>query len=93
LSPLRSDGSRTVGQEAGPCERHPKALKTKLAQGGPSGLSSLRSDGPYDGQAVGWATLMAAKGDQNNSRKPRDLTETGLMTALKRVNLLFRRLK
>jgi hypothetical protein len=30
---------RTVRREAGPCERQPKVLKTKLAQGGPSGLS------------------------------------------------------
>jgi hypothetical protein len=35
----------TVGWEAGPQERQPKAFKTKLAQKGPSGLSPLRSDG------------------------------------------------
>ncbi len=38
----------TVRREAGPCESWPKALKTKLAQGGPSGLSPLRSDGFRD---------------------------------------------
>jgi hypothetical protein len=42
----------TVREEAGPCERQPKALKTNLSQGGPSsGLNPLRSDGSVDGQA------------------------------------------
>jgi hypothetical protein len=44
----------TIRQEAGPCERQPKALKTKLSRAGPSGLSLLRSDGSRDGQAGGW---------------------------------------
>ncbi len=34
----------------------PKALKTKLAQGGPSSLSPLRSDGSHDGQTGGWVS-------------------------------------
>ncbi len=34
--------------------RQPKALKTKLTQGWPSGLSLLRSYHPCDGQAGGW---------------------------------------
>ncbi len=41
-------------EDAGPCERHPKALKTKLAEEGPFGSSPLRSDGSSDGQAEGW---------------------------------------
>ncbi len=43
----------TVRWEAGSRERQPKTLKTKLAQGGPSGSSPLRSDGYRDGQAGG----------------------------------------
>jgi hypothetical protein len=46
-------GLRAVRWEAGPHERQPKALKNKLSQGGPSGLSPLRSDGSCDGQAGG----------------------------------------
>jgi hypothetical protein len=38
------------GIEAGPHERWTKMLKTKLAQGEPSGLSPLKSDGSHDGQ-------------------------------------------
>jgi hypothetical protein len=52
---------RTIRQGAGPHERQLKTLKTKLAQGGPSGLSPLKSDGSLDGQAGGWTGLMAAK--------------------------------
>jgi hypothetical protein len=44
-------------------------LKTKLAQGGPSGSSPLRSDGPRDGQAGGWTALMVVKGTQEKSWK------------------------
>jgi hypothetical protein len=40
---------RTVRQEA-------KALKAKQTQGGPSGLSTPRSDGSHDGQAGGWTS-------------------------------------
>jgi hypothetical protein len=54
----------TVRWEAGPRERRPKALKTKLAQGGPSSLSLLRSDGSHDGQAGGWASWEVAKDAQ-----------------------------
>ncbi len=43
----------TVRREAEPRKRWPGALKAKLTQGGPSGLSPLRSDGPPDGQAGG----------------------------------------
>ncbi len=67
----------TVRWDAGPCEKQPKALKTKLAQGGPSDSSPLRSDGSHDGKAgVGprerWPKTL--KGElENNSRKPRAL--------------------
>jgi hypothetical protein len=44
----------TVRWEAGPHEGQSKAHKTKVAQGGPSGSSPLRSDGSGDGQAGGW---------------------------------------
>ncbi len=46
----------TVRWEDGHCERRPKALKTKLAQGEPSGSTPLRSDGSCDGQAGGWTS-------------------------------------
>ncbi len=55
--PVHSDQmvlGRVRLEAAGPCERWPKALKTKLAQGGPFGSSPLRSDGSRDGQAEGW---------------------------------------
>jgi hypothetical protein len=58
---------RTVKWEAGLRERRPKALKTKLAQGGPSGWSPLRSDGCLDDQEGGWTELMVAKGSQEES--------------------------
>jgi hypothetical protein len=69
----------TVRPEAGPCERQPKVLKTKLFEQGPSDLSPLsplRSDGTRDGQAGGWTASMVAKGEwENNSKKPRDLAK------------------
>ncbi len=37
-----------------------RALKSKLAQGGPSGSNPLRSDGSHDGHAGGWAPLEVA---------------------------------
>jgi hypothetical protein len=40
----------TIILEAGPHERWPKALKAKLAQGGPSGWSPFGSDGSHDVQ-------------------------------------------
>ncbi len=52
---------RIVRREAEPCERWPKALKTKLTQGGPSGSSPLRSDGSRYGQAGAWTALTVAK--------------------------------
>ncbi len=67
----------TVRRSAGSCERLPTALKTKLAQGGPSSSDHLRSDGPCDGQTGGstyerWPRTI--KGEfENNSRKPRDV--------------------
>jgi hypothetical protein len=84
-----------IRQEAGPQERRPKALNAKLAQVGPSDSSPLRSDGSRDGQAGGWTCERWPKtltGElENNSRKPRDLLslKTGIVTASKRVNLLF----
>jgi hypothetical protein len=56
-----------VRREAGPCERRPKVLKSKLAQGGPSELSPLRSDGSQYGQGEGWAMLTVAKDSQGES--------------------------
>jgi hypothetical protein len=44
----------TVRREAGSQERWPKALKAKLTQGGPLGLSLLRSDSSPDVQVGGW---------------------------------------
>jgi hypothetical protein len=57
-------GLKTVRREAGPRERQPKTLKTKLhvAKGGPSGSSPVRSDGAHDGQAGGWTMLIVVKG-------------------------------
>jgi hypothetical protein len=54
----------TVRQEGGPQERQPKTFKTKVTQGGTSGLSLLGSDGSLDGQKGGWTSLEAAKGTQ-----------------------------
>jgi hypothetical protein len=58
-------------------KRQPKALKTKLAQGGPPGLSPFRSDNSYDGQVEGWTLREAAKDAQgkvgNNSASSRNL--------------------
>ncbi len=45
----------TVRQEAGPHERWPKALKTKLLKES-LGLSPLRSDGYCDDQTGGWTS-------------------------------------
>jgi hypothetical protein len=43
--------------EAGPRERQPNVLKSKLAQGGPlEGSSKLRSDDTCDGQVGGWTS-------------------------------------
>jgi hypothetical protein len=57
----------TVRWEAGPGEMQPKVLKTKLAQGEPSSLRPLRSDGYLDGQVGGWTVLPAAKDTQNET--------------------------
>jgi hypothetical protein len=46
-----------------------EALKTKLGECQPSGLSSLRSDGSRDGQAGGMTTLVVAKDAGGESRK------------------------
>jgi hypothetical protein len=59
----------TIRQEAGPRKRLPKALKTKLAQGGPSGSSPLISDGSHDGQAEGWTLQKVAKDAQGRVGK------------------------
>ncbi len=48
--------SGTIRREAGPREMQLKALISKLAQGGASGSSPLRSYGFRDGQAGGWAS-------------------------------------
>jgi hypothetical protein len=40
-----------------------------IAQGGPSGLNPLRSDGARDGQAGGWTMLMVDKGIPRESQK------------------------
>ncbi len=59
----------TVKGEAGPSERRPKALKTKLALGGLSGSSPLRSDSSHDGQAGGWTSWEVAKDAQGRVGK------------------------
>jgi hypothetical protein len=46
---------KTGRGDAGPGERHSKALKTKLTQGG-GGPSGSSSDGSCDGQVGGWTT-------------------------------------
>ncbi len=53
-SHLRSMVLGTFRQQTAPCERWPKTLKTKLAQGGPSDSSPLRSEGSHDGHAGSW---------------------------------------
>ncbi len=59
--------------------RRPKTLKSKLAQGGPSGLNPLRSNGSHDGrQEAGLLERRQKmlKGElENISRKPRDLVK------------------
>jgi hypothetical protein len=73
--------------------RWPKTLKTKL---------NFKWDYQaqvYSGQMVlmvvwqgGWTILTVAKDAQgNNPRKPRGLLKTGIVTAYKKVNLLFLR--
>jgi hypothetical protein len=57
------------GGVAGPCKQWPKAPKTKLTSRGPSGSSSLRSDGSCDNQAERWAVLTVAKDAQGESWK------------------------
>jgi hypothetical protein len=59
----------TVRCEAGPHDRQPKALKTKLAQGEPSGLSPLRSDDSRDGQAGGCTSWEVARDSQGRVEK------------------------
>jgi hypothetical protein len=84
----------TVRWEAIPRKRLPKALKTKLAQGGPPGSSLLRSDDSRDAR---WEADHVnsgpgrSKGDLgNNSRKLGDLTINRHSDSLKqRVNLLL----
>jgi hypothetical protein len=87
----------TVRQEAGPCERPPKALKTKLAQGGHQAqvhsdqmvlVMARREAGPRERRPK------MLKGElENNSRKPRELTENKHSHSLKKVNLLFLRVR
>ncbi len=58
----------TVRQEGEPRERQSKALKTKLAHGGPSGSSPLRTGGSRER----WPQTL--KGElEKNSRKQRDV--------------------
>ncbi len=54
--------------EAVPRERQPKALKTKLAQEGPSGCESTQLSLFYHKR---WQKMLREL--ENNSRKPRDL--------------------
>ncbi len=74
----------------------PKALKTKLAQLGPSGSSLLRSDGSYDGQAGGWTSWVVAKtlkGELvNNSRSQGTQLENWRCESLKKVQLTLSQL-
>jgi hypothetical protein len=81
----------TVRWEDGPFERQPKALKTKLAQGGPLGLShsdqpvlvmARREAGPYE------RPPKTLKGElEKNSRKPRNLTENRHSDSLEKGQL------
>jgi hypothetical protein len=80
---------KTVRQEAGPQERWPKALKSKLAQEQPSVLSPHRSDGSCDSQTGGWTSWKVVKDTQgrvgkkeNKSRKPKGpRLKLGIVTA------------
>jgi hypothetical protein len=73
--------------------------QTKLAQGVPSGSSPLRSESSCDGQAGG--RLDRVNGSQrhfreemeNISRKLRDLTKNGHSDSLKKIYLLFLRVR
>jgi hypothetical protein len=66
---------RTLTREAGPQERWPKVLKTKLTQVGPSGSRPLRSDGNCDDQAgpLERSPKTLKRELENNCGKPRDL--------------------
>jgi hypothetical protein len=78
----------TVRGEAGSLKRKPRALKPQLTQGGPSGLSPLRSEGlvvvrreagPRERQQ------MTLKGElENKSRKPWDLVRKWHSGSLKK---------
>jgi hypothetical protein len=59
----------TVRQEAGPRKRRPKALKSKLTQGGRSGSSPLKSEASHDGQAKCWTLWEAPKDAQERVGK------------------------
>jgi hypothetical protein len=84
LNPLRSDGSWDCQAEGWISLEAAKAHKTKLAKGGPSGLSPVRSDGPRDNHAGGivrggqccyrksWKTTLETKGP---------IRKTGIVTA------------
>jgi hypothetical protein len=52
LSPFRSDSSRNSQKEAGPQERQPKSLNTKLAQGALWETKGPRPDDEDDNDAV-----------------------------------------
>jgi hypothetical protein len=73
---------RVVRQEAGSHKRSQKVLKTKLTHGESSGLGPLKSEGsagPYERQ------LKTLKGKlEDNSRKPRDLTQNRHSESLKK---------
>ncbi len=85
----------TVRREAEPQERWPKALKTKLAQGGQSDLSPLRSDGSSNGQAGGWTSWEAAKDAQGRIGKQLEETKRSSQKSdtLKKVHITLFQVK
>ncbi len=72
-----------------PYKRPPKALKTKLLMGGPSGSSLLRSDGSCEGQAGGWTAWEVSKDAQGRlgnlfEKNKGPSQKTGTVTAYKK---------
>jgi hypothetical protein len=83
----------TVRWEAGPCERWPKALKTKLAQGGSSCSSTqTRWFSWWPGRRldhVNSGHRRSKRESESNSRKLRDLTKNRHSDSLKKSTYSF----
>jgi hypothetical protein len=85
-SPPRSDGSQdSQNRGAGPRERWPKVVKTKLAQWGIRLESTkIRWFSWWPGGKLGFVNdgQRRSQGElENNSRKPGDLNKNGIVTA------------